>query len=396
MASDPSEKFRSEPPAREHVPPPGPPSKTSSTSSKLLIGIALLLVASILFQFAPTEIANWYLAASLEKKENEGDSEGAGQLLTRALSWAPRHAELYRQRATWRLEDNDLVEGLADVRQVIKIASESGRPNQRAELHVLRALEKLKDEDFSGSLADAKRAVELTAKSVQPENRRQHAELCLRRSQQYLEDGDLQASLDEVNQAVELVPESTKPFKFRSYIYFRMKRLAEAVADQSTALEIWEQRSSLAVFSADMSIKRDALNERAYLRALGNFDLEEALQDVEQALNLLELPHEDEATFLDTRGYIHYLLDDLEAASRDMIRAKELEEESHGITFEQLLLISSSEDEAETDLAASYGEFAVVYHHYGLVLKKQGQTEQAQKHLDLANQLGYNPDAGVW
>ena len=113
-------------------------------------------------------------------------------------------------------------------------------------------------------------------------------------------------------------------------------------------------------------------------------------------MNLLELPHEDEATFLDTRGYIHYLQDDLEAASSDMIRAKDLEEESHGITFEQLLLISSGEDEAKTDLAASYGGFAVIYHHYGLVLKKQGQTEQAQQYLDLANQLGYNQDAGVW
>ncbi|MBI83170.1 MAG: hypothetical protein CMJ81_08245 [Planctomycetaceae bacterium] len=360
------------------------------------MGIALLLVASILFQFAPTEIANWYLAAALEKKENEGDSEGARQLLEQALSWAPRHAELYRQRAKWRLEDNDLVEGLADVRRVIKLASESGRPNQRAELYVLRAVEKLEEEDFSGSLADAKRAVELITKSIQPENRRQHAKLCLRRAQQNLEDGDLQASLDEANQAVELAPESTKPFKFRSYIYFRMKLLAEAVADQSTALEIWEQRSSLAVFSADMSIKRDALNERAYLRALGEFDLEEALQDVEQALKLLELPHEDEATFLDTRGYIYYLLDDLDAASSDMIRAKELEEKSQGISFEQLLLMSSGEDDAKTDLAASYGELAVVYRHYGLVLQKQGQTEQAQQYLDLANQLGYNPDAGIW
>jgi tetratricopeptide (TPR) repeat protein len=362
----------------------------------LLMGIALLLVASIFFQFAPTEIANWYLAAALEKKENEGDPEAARQLLAQALSWAPRHAELYRQRAKWELEDNNLVEGLADVRRAINIASESGQPNQHAELYVLRSLEKLKDEDFAGSLAAAKRAVELATQTIQPENRRQHAELCLRKAQQKLEDGDLQGSLDEANQAVELVPESTKPFKFRSYIYFRMKRLAEAVADQSTALEIWEQRSALAVFSADKSIKRNALNERAYLRALGNFDLEEALQDVEQALNLLKLPHEDEATFLDTRGYIHYLQDDLEAASRDMIRAKDLEEESHGITFEQLLLISSGEDEAKTDLAASYGDFAVIYHHYGLVLKKQEQTEQAQQYLDLANQLGYNQDAGVW
>ena len=396
MASDPSEKLRSDTSARERAPSSGPPCKAISTSSKLLMGIALLLVASILFQFAPTEIANWYLAAALEKEENEDDPDGARQLLAQALSWAPRHAELYRQRAKWRLEDNDLVEGLADVRRVIKIASESGQPHPHAELYVLRSLEKLEDEDFAGSLADAKRAVELTTQTVRPENRRQLAELCLRRAQQKLENGDLQASLDEANRAVELVPESIQPFKFRSYIYFRMQKLPEAVEDQNTALEIWDQRSSLAVFSADMSIKRDALNERAYLRALGNFDLEEALQDVEQALNLLELPHEDEATFLDTRGYIHYRRDGLEAASRDLVRAKELEEKSHGITFEQLLLISSSEDEAKTDLAASYGSFAVIYHHYGLVLKKQGQTEQAQKYLDLAKQLGYNPDAGVW
>jgi tetratricopeptide (TPR) repeat protein len=121
------------------------------------------------------------------------------------------------------------------------------------------------------------------------------------------------------------------------------------------------------------------------------------LEDINRALDLLG-PN-DNSAFLDTRGYLHYLAGDDDAALRDMERAVRLEESDFrqfrrarpkqlefGIDTKVLRRMTESREQ----------NLAIMYHHRGLVYQKLGREQDAERDLTRADKLGYDPENGVW
>jgi tetratricopeptide (TPR) repeat protein len=159
----------------------------------------------------------------------------------------------------------------------------------------------------------------------------------------------------------------------------RLGRHREAIDDFS--LQIKETPPSRA----------DPWNNRAYARALANIDLEEALADVEKALAI----EPDNAAYLDTRGYLHHLLGNNEAALADLDRAVEEIAKERRMRFEageqakqegvSPELVEQMEREFEQNQS-------VIYHHRGLVHQALGNAEKAEADNKLAEDLGYDPE----
>ncbi len=166
----------------------------------------------------------------------------------------------------------------------------------------------------------------------------------------------------------------------RSRVLQRLERHDDAIRDVTQAMQLTR--------NADPGL----LNARAYTRAIAGQELDEALSDVEEAL---ELEHNN-ADYLDTRGYVHYLRGDYELALTDLETALDLSKDSPVPDF----LIAGGGPNRRRMLARIKLEYqhslAVMYHHRGQVHEKLGHFEQAQLDLRRGDELGYNPAAGIY
>jgi tetratricopeptide (TPR) repeat protein len=123
-------------------------------------------------------------------------------------------------------------------------------------------------------------------------------------------------------------------------------------------------------------------------------ELQEGLTDIETALK--SEGNRDNAEFLDTRGYLLYLLDRNEEALKDLDRALKLSEQArNAFIFQQNPFgrrgpIRSRAEQEENDHS-----LAVMYHHRGLIHEKLGHKEQAEEDLQHGKDLGYAPEKGV-
>jgi tetratricopeptide (TPR) repeat protein len=129
---------------------------------------------------------------------------------------------------------------------------------------------------------------------------------------------DLDAALRDANDALALSPGHVPYLQLRSEVHLQRGEGAQAVADCQALLERPSRANPLEVL----------LNQLAYTRARAGVDLEQGLQEVEQALS----EHDDPQNALqqlrylnalDTRGYLHYLLGNDVEAMRDLSRAVE-------------------------------------------------------------------------
>ncbi|MGH7140542.1 MAG: hypothetical protein ACREHD_32815, partial [Pirellulales bacterium] len=183
----------------------------------------------------------------------------------------------------------------------------------------------------------------------------------------------------------------------RSQVYQRLDRHREAIDDLTKAIHLSPSREPM------------PRNNRAYARALANVELDEALVDVQQALDVVEQqladapqrsldPESDLAeikahkgAYLDTRGYIYFLQDNYEPALADLDEAIELSNSS------QERMISAVPPSRRAAVQKQFNhELAVMYHHRGQIYEKLGRTAEAKSDLDHGDDLGYNPAAGVF
>ena len=107
-----------------------------------------------------------------------------------------------------------------------------------------------------------------------------------------------------------------------------------------------------------------AYNNRAYNLALAGKQLERALEDVDKALEL----HGPDEAFLDTRGYLLYLLDRPLEALADLDSAIELLRRHR---------LRSGDGAGE------------IYYHRALVHQKLGNRDLSDADFRRAKQLGY-------
>jgi tetratricopeptide (TPR) repeat protein len=134
-------------------------------------------------------------------------------------------------------------------------------------------------------------------------------ELLLQRAEWRLEDGQRDAALADCDEMVELSKDSFQSLMAHSLFLQNAGEFARAVDDWKK-IEQFSQRSGI-------PHRATALNGLAYAQALAKVDLELALKHVNEALQFAP----QNASILDTRGYILHLLGRNDEALADLDRA---------------------------------------------------------------------------
>ncbi|HEY2838110.1 MAG TPA: hypothetical protein VGJ26_03105 [Pirellulales bacterium] len=241
-----------------------------------------------------------------------------------------------------------------------------------AEWLVQGAMRNLMLDDVDAALRDLDRAIAWC--DVSPD-------IYKMRGQVRLEKQDLEGSLADFTKITELSPHDAEACLMRATALQRLQRHDEAIAEVTKAIKLHGE------FSATL------LNSRAYFRALAGTELDEALEDVERALDR----EHDNAAYLDTRAYILFLKGDHGKALIDMNRALMLTERRR---FSPGRMAMARDPETSRMLArqkrASDHEVAVMYHHRGQIQQALGNEAQAEIDLRRGDRLGYNPAEGVY
>jgi tetratricopeptide (TPR) repeat protein len=135
----------------------------------------------------------------------------------------------------------------------------------------------------------------------------------------------------------------------------------------------------------------EALNHRAYIRALVGRDLPAALEDIDRAL---AGGTESAPEMVDTRGYLLHLV------GRHREAVDQLNEAINGLqqARRRLSLLSGRID--PVDLAcrvrAMDHALAVMLHHRALACRAVGLEEQARQDFELAERKGFDPSRGIF
>jgi tetratricopeptide (TPR) repeat protein len=199
-------------------------------------------------------------------------------------------------------------------------------------------------------------AVELgprVASRVKQEIGRQHAGKLVHRADRMLRAGATREAVDELSRAIAIDPANVEAFRLRGGVLGQLHRYEQAAADYGRVIELHPEDAT-------------AYNNRAYNLALAGTQLEQALEDVEKAL-ALGGPNE---AFLDTRGYLLFLLGRPEEALNDLNAA-----------------VNLVRRQASRQARSDAGE---IYYHRALVHQELGNRESAEQDFQQAKQLGYH------
>jgi tetratricopeptide (TPR) repeat protein len=238
-----------------------------------------------------------------------------------------------------------------------------------------RAHKRFNAGDMPGTVADSTRAFSLLGEELEEEKQ---AELLCLRGLAKQELNDLQGSREDFDRVLNS-PKTNRALRVRCYlgrswVNCRLKNFGDAVSDATVVIELaGEQSPALPLL----------LNQRAYIRALGNIskeELEAGLKDIERAMEMTR----DNPAYIDTRGYLLHLLGRHDEALRDMNRAIKLTASVQGRVYR-----------AE-DAKKLREDLAVMFYHRGLIHEALGLKDQAEEDLQRADEFGYDPEAGVW
>jgi tetratricopeptide (TPR) repeat protein len=271
-------------------------------------------------------------------------------------------------------------------------------PNEMGRWHLTRAI-RLRE---NGQKEAANREL-----AVAMERFPNNPSLLLRRAEWQLADGNREGAIADADRMLDAVRNSSavhsaKWLNIHSLFLWKLGEFSRAVED-CKQLESLSERSGIPE-------RATALNGLAYAQALANIDLDEALANVNQAL---ELRPASEA-MLDTRGFIYFrqgeyslALKDLDEAVKVMDREAELarkmpsrflwppealkqRRQAEPRTIVELAPLPSDND-AQIEYAARAA--AVGHYHRSLVLSALGRNEDAEKDLEMVRKLiGREPD----
>lgn len=239
--------------------------------------------------------------------------------------------------------------------------------------HAQQAINRVRVQDWDGAIAEVNQALSWNPNS---------GALLFLRAQLHHEKADYQASLTDVEQVLAIKPNDEQAQRLRSGLYYRLRRHREAAA---AATEMIERR---------IGDSADNLNSRAYSRAVGDFELEGALDDIDQALR----DRPENASFIDTRGYVLFKLGRNQEALDELNRAIALTEKERE-EFERRFaknLVAEAKEEYDRRHKLFDEHLAVMYHHRGEVHEKLGNADEAKKDRFIGVKLGYDPETGVY
>ncbi len=199
--------------------------------------------------------------------------------------------------------------------------------------------------------------------------------------------GNLVSARSQLDSAIRWTPHHSDLYTKRAHAMISLGDAEAALPDCDRAVELARQEhpGSLAI----------ALNQRAYAYALCDRHLDEALENIEEAIQTVG----GNESFLDTRGYIYLRLDQLQKAQADIEAAVQLAEANYKkIRNEYRSQLRSAIDTRPVQrLIKQLDEmFAVLYHHRGELYEALGRTNEAASDLARAARLGYDPQRGVW
>lgn len=229
--------------------------------------------------------------------------------------------------------------------------------------------------DFPGALAEADKAVDWSPADTQ---------LRLIRSEMRRLNKDFQGCLADAEEVARLKPNDVYAVEICRQMYHVLHEHRKASAAATEALE------------KGIGTRAVVLNDRAYARAVGDFELDEALSDIDEAI---KLSSNDNASFIDTKAYVLFRKKQYAEAMKELDRAIMLTEQAHK-QIEDLVGRGNRrrrEDLVEVSkLQSIEHNLAVMYHHRGEIYEKQDKPKEAKRDFDAAEELGFNPDEGVY
>ncbi len=245
-------------------------------------------------------------------------------------------------------------------------------PKEVSKWYLAIATERQLDGDFSG----AEQALTMAARWDDDS-----ASTLQQRGDLLIDQGRYEEAFDDYVRAVQLNPDDPMGRIKRSVALQHLGRHAEAIEEWREIKTLWQDRGQ-EVFAI-------ALNGLAYARALGDSDLDLALDEVNRALQFGGRRPESRAAMLDTRGYIHFLRGDYPAARQDLDRSID--------SMERVLANTSGlksypdPREQQQDLKQLKHHVAVMYYHRALLFESWGELELAARDLHRVRELGYEP-----
>lgn len=227
-------------------------------------------------------------------------------------------------------------------------------------------------------------------------------------------DGDWEGARRLLDQALELSPDDSWLRLMRSDALTRLGELSLAEADllavkdlhsvralaplRSIGLDLAEviyrqgdYERAIETYQASLERAGSAaermllLNAMAYTRARAGRDLQQALEEINQAVALLSEPNEQ---ILDTRGFIHHLLGNDREARDDMEVAVQLAEQDWRERQHEDRLVP---DIRYSHLGSSRASLAVLHYHRMLAAQATDPATAAQDEARIRELLpGYN------
>lgn len=228
--------------------------------------------------------------------------------------------------------------------------------------------------NITGAQAEVSRAIEWSADDTMLRCR-----LLCWRAMLRIEDRAPGAALSDATAALAAAPASTQPHRVQALAYVMLARPDEALTAADAAVQVAGRDDA------------EALNHRAYIRALVGRDLPAALADIDAALAGSEgTPPE----FLDTRGFILYLLGrDQEAVDQLNLAIDETLQRRRQLV---LLVGRADPDDVAYRLRSLDHGLAVMHHHRGLACRAAGLEAQARQDFEIAEQKGFDPSRGIF
>ena len=194
-----------------------------------------------------------------------------------------------------------------------------------------------------------------------------------------IENRDPRGALADATAALAAAPTSTQPHRVQALAHVMLDQADEAIAAADAALQ---------AAGAD---NPEALNHRAYIRALVGHDLPAALADIDTALGGGDGAAPE---LLDTRGFILHLL------GRDQEAIDQLNLAIDGAVQQQrrlaLLTGRADTDEVVSRLRSLDHGLAVMHQHRGLACRAAGLEAQARQDFEIAAKKGFDPSRGIF